>query len=106
MDEDVWCAKSVPSAEQEIIEQHKGFLRGLYDAIQSHLAQHFKSYQFHKLVSRNIYSIAVLNELLQEMEEFKQEQNIKHISEFNRAISNIVRKRTYALYLRAIRRTL
>ena len=92
MDEDLWCAKSVPSAEQEIIEQHKGFLRGLYDAVQSHLAQHFKSYQFHKLVSRNIYSIAVLNELLQEMEEFKQEQNIKHISEFNRAISNIVRK--------------
>ena len=92
MDEDVWYAKSVSSAEQEIIEQHKGFLRSLYDAVQSHLARHFKTYQFHKLVCRNIYSIAVLNELLMEMEEFKQEQNIKHISEFNRAISNIVRK--------------
>ena len=92
MDEDVWCAKSVPSDEQEIIENHKEFLRSLYDSVQSHLAQHFKSYQFHKLVSRNIYSIAVLNELLREMEEFKQEQNIKHISEFNLAISNIVRK--------------
>ena len=72
-DEDVWCAKSVPSAEQEIIEQHRGFLRSLYDAVQSHLTQHFKSYQFHKLVNRNIYSISVLNELLHEMEEFKQE---------------------------------
>ena len=92
MDEDVWFAKYVPSVEQEVIKQHKGFLRGLYDAVQAHLAQYLKSYQFHKLVSRNIYSIAVLNELLQEMEEFKQEQNVKHISEFNQAISDIVRK--------------
>lgn len=92
MEEDVWCAKSVPANEQEIIEEHKEFLRGLYEGVQLYLKKHLKQYLFHKLVGRNIYSIAVLNELLKEMEAFKQEQNIKHISEFNQAIADIIRK--------------
>lgn len=92
IEEDIWCAKSVPANEQEIIEEHKEFLRGLYEGVQLHLKNHLKQYLFHKLVGRNIYSIAVLNELLKEMEAFKQEQNIKHISEFNHAISDIIRK--------------
>ena len=92
MEEDVWCAKSVSAQEQSIIEENKMFLRGLYEAIQLHLKKHLKSYLFYQLVSKHIYSIAVLNELSLEMEQFKQEHNIKHISEFNPAISNIVRQ--------------
>ena len=92
MENDVWYAKSVPANEQQIIENHIGFFKGLYEGVQHHLKKHLKQYIFHKLVARNIYSIAVLNELLKEMEVFKQEQNIKHISEFNQAIADIIRK--------------
>ena len=92
MENDVWYAKSVPANEQQIIENHIGFFKGLYEGVQHHLKKHLKQYIFHKLVARNIYSIAVLNELLKEMEAFKQEQNIKHISEFNQAIADIIRK--------------
>ena len=40
----------------------------------------------------NIFSIAVLNELSKELEQFKEENNVKHISEFNNAIAEIIRK--------------
>lgn len=87
-----WYAKSCPPAVQETIDSNETFLSGLYEDVQQHLRQHFKEYVFNKLLSRNIYSIAVLNELLQELEEYKSDNNIKHISEFNKAISEIIRK--------------
>ena len=92
MDANRWYAKSCPLAAQETIDSNEPFLRGLYENTQKHIGQHFKEYVFNKLLSRNIYSIAVLNELLQELESYKSDNNIKHISEFNKAISEIIRK--------------
>ena len=45
-----------------------------------------------KAVLRNIYVIAVLNELMYEIKEFKKEHNIEQISEFNKKIHNVVVK--------------
>ena len=43
-------------------------------------------------VLKNIYSIAVLNELMIEVRNFKKENNIEQISEFNKKIHNVVTK--------------
>jgi len=43
-------------------------------------------------VLKNIYSIAVLNELMIEVRNFKNENNIEQISEFNKKIHNVVTK--------------
>ena len=43
-----------------------------------------------KAVLKNIYSTALLSELTNEMISFKKENNIEHISEFNKKIHQIV----------------
>jgi len=43
-------------------------------------------------VLKNIYSIAILNELMIEVRSFKKENNIEQISEFNKKIHNVVTK--------------
>ena len=60
----------------------------------TNISEKSKDYIFNKLLSKNIYSIAVLNELSKELEQFKEENNVKHISEFNNAIAEIIRKET------------
>jgi len=43
-----------------------------------------------KAILDNIYSIAILNEMMQEVRAFKKENNIEHISELNKKIHNVV----------------
>ena len=87
-----WSAKSVDEDKKEIIINHADFLSALFDDVQKHLRVGFKNYIFNKLLLNNIFSIAVLNELSKELEQFKEENNVKHISEFNNAIAEIIRK--------------
>ncbi|MGB1306193.1 MAG: UvrD-helicase domain-containing protein [Flavobacteriales bacterium] len=87
-----WSAKSVDEDKKEIIINHADFLSALFDDVQKHLRVGFKDYIFNKLLLNNIFSIAVLNELSKELEQFKEENNVKHISEFNNAIAEIIRK--------------
>ena len=87
-----WSAKSVDEDKKEIIINHSDFLSDLFDDVQKHLRVGFKNYIFNKLLLNNIFSIAVLNELSKELEQFKEENNVKHISEFNNAIAEIIRK--------------
>ena len=87
-----WSAKSVDEDKKEIIINHADFLTALFDDVQKHLRIGFKDYIFNKLLLNNIFSIAVLNELSKELEQFKEENNVKHISEFNNAIAEIIRK--------------
>lgn len=92
VEEGKWYAKSVDQDKKDIIEQHAGYLSSLFGEVQAHLKANFSSYIFNKLLFKNIFSVAVLNELSKEMELFKQDNNIKHISEFNSAIAEIIRK--------------
>ena len=87
-----WSANSVCKDKKEIIINHADFLSALFNDVQKHLRVGFKDYIFNKLLLNNIFSIAVLNELSKELEQFKEENNVKHISEFNNAIAEIIRK--------------
>ena len=87
-----WSANSVDEDKKQIIINHADFLSALFDDVQKHLRVGFKDYIFNKLLLNNIFSIAVLNELSKELEQFKEENNVKHISEFNNAIAEIIRK--------------
>ena len=87
-----WSANSVCEDKKEIIINHADFLSALFNDVQKHLRVGFKDYIFNKLLLNNIFSIAVLNELSKELEQFKEENNVKHISEFNNAIAEIIRK--------------
>tara|TARA_Y100000766_G_scaffold285550_1_gene310139 strand:- start:4849 stop:7989 length:3141 start_codon:yes stop_codon:yes gene_type:complete len=87
-----WSPKSLDEYKKELIINQADFLIALFDDVQKHLKIGFKDYIFNKLLLKNIFSIAVLNELSKELEQFKEENNLKHISEFNNAIAEIIRK--------------
>ncbi len=87
-----WCSKGVDEDKKSIIEANSVYLIELFNQVQNHINKEYKNYVFNKLLSKNIYSIAVLNELSKELDQFKEENNVKHISEFNNAIAEIIRK--------------
>ena len=92
MDEGKWYSKGKPQDETDAIDANLSFLSKLYDDTQAFLNKNFKEYLFQKLLVKNIYSIAVLNELKKEFVSYKKDNNLKHISEFNNAIAQIVRE--------------
>ena len=74
-------------------------LKDLVDSFIPQLEQFFidlmdllTEYNSVNAVLKNIYSIAVLNELMIEVRNFKKENNIEQISEFNKKIHNVVTK--------------
>lgn len=52
--------------------------------------QHYKQFALYSLLEKNIYSLILVNQLQQITEEFKQEEQIVFISEFNSKIAKIV----------------
>ena len=80
-------------------ESKKQEIKDLVDVLQPQLEQFFTElldlltqYNSVKVVLKNIYAIAVLNELMQAIKEFKKENNIEQISEFNKKIHRVVTK--------------
>ena len=80
-------------------ESKKQEIKDLVDVLQPQLEQFFTElldlltqYNSVKVVLKNIYAIAVLNELMQAIKEFKKENNIEQISEFNKKIHKVVTK--------------
>lgn len=61
-----------------------------FHTIRNYCIEHYPAYITRSSVMSNIYSLAVLNELDKTMEEFRNEDSIVHISEFNHIISKVV----------------
>ncbi len=81
-----WYAKSKLDDIKALVDLHKQDLQQfMYD-----LTTLLKPYLSNKAVLQNIYSIAVLNELIQEVNTYKKTQNIQQISTFNKQIHHIV----------------
>ena len=90
MEEDKWCSGKITSHQKERLYGIKGRLQDLFQEIHT-LTEHGKeSWTLYKLLAGSIYPIAVLNEIDAVMDGFKRQNNIVHISEFNRRIAGIV----------------
>ena len=85
------------SANEWYTKSKKQEIKDLVDTLKPQLSQYFNElmdllseYNSVKAILKNIYSIAVLNEMMQEVIAFKKENNIEQISEFNKKIHNVV----------------
>lgn len=87
-----WYSKTTDDSVKQIIDRNTSLLNEMYNEVLLFLDTNFKDYIFNKSFIKNIYSIAVYNELYKELNSYKNDQNTRHISEFNSAISNVVRK--------------
>lgn len=92
VEEDVWYAAKCPASVAESIDHIKAKLTVLCKNIFDIIQNGYDDYVLSKLVQQNIYMVAVLSEIEKVMEEFRQNENIVHISEFNKRIAAIVQK--------------
>ncbi|MDQ3047438.1 MAG: UvrD-helicase domain-containing protein [Bacteroidota bacterium] len=88
--EDKWHAGKITPEERSAIDSIKGNLLDHYTRLQTIIEAGHQDYILFTLINRNIYSLAVLNEIEKLLEEYKSQNNILHISEFNKMISKIV----------------
>ncbi|MEW6467350.1 MAG: UvrD-helicase domain-containing protein [Bacteroidota bacterium] len=88
--EDKWHGGKSSAEEKQLVERIKPALAEAYQAICSMTEREYPRYVLFGLIYRNIYPLAVLNEIEKLLLEYKKENNILHISEFNRIISGIV----------------
>ncbi|MCA6364222.1 MAG: UvrD-helicase domain-containing protein [Bacteroidetes bacterium] len=89
-EEDKWYSAKTPAAQKAAIDELKPQLSELYAKLLALRDKHYGTYLIHTLLLKNIYAIAALNEIEKLIFSFRADQNIVHISEFNRIISKIV----------------
>lgn len=88
--EDKWYGAKIGSGQKAAIDGIKMKLMDHFSAIQVLAEEEYPEYVLFGLINRNIYSLAVLNEIEKILTEYKAQNNILHISEFNKMISRIV----------------
>jgi ATP-dependent exoDNAse (exonuclease V) beta subunit len=87
---DSWHSNKATSAEKSAIESIRPVLLETYEKLQSLIATSYPAYTLYTLLETSIYPLAVLNSIDRIMQEFKKQNNIIHISEFNSRIASIV----------------
>ena len=83
-----WYTKSKKQEVKDLVDSFIPQLEQFFINLMDLLTE----YNSVNAVLKNIYSIAVLNELMIEVRNFKKENNIEQISEFNKKIHNVVTK--------------
>jgi ATP-dependent exoDNAse (exonuclease V) beta subunit len=88
--DDKWYAGKITSDEKSAIDSIKTELIDCFNRIQIIKDRDYSDYVLFNLINRNVYSLAVLNEIEKLLNEYKMDNNIVHISEFNKMIAKIV----------------
>ncbi|MCX6295714.1 MAG: UvrD-helicase domain-containing protein [Bacteroidetes bacterium] len=88
--EDKWYAGKISEETKTSIDGIKSILLDSFSAIQELKDKSYSNYILFSLINKNIYSLAVLNEIEKILSEYKAQNNILHISEFNKMIAKIV----------------
>ena len=83
---DIWYKKGNSKDMKRLVEDCKSDLIYIYDQ----LIVLLKDYNTIQSLTSNIYSIAVLNELLSELNQYKKDQNLEQISVFNKKIHQVI----------------
>lgn len=85
-----WYAKTVEDSQQQLIDTHKELFVELYQTSRTYIEEFESQYVVNKLLIKNLYNLAVLNEIEKAIIEFKKDNNVLNISDFNKKIAQIV----------------
>lgn len=89
-EEGKWHAGKSTAADKAQLEGLLPLLEEAWNTLQERKEKDYGTYVERSLLLRNCYALAVLNEIEKLLFTFKTENNILHISEFNRIISRVV----------------
>ncbi len=90
IEEDKWLSQKATDNDVGSIEIIKLDLIQCYTQIKAKIDTEYKRFKLHKLLYNQIYPIAVLNEIERIIDEKRQNENIIHISEFNKRVAEVV----------------
>jgi len=90
IDEDKWYSTNADATAKNAIDGIKTKLLSVFNSIQKLKEENYSEYVLFSIINKNIYSLAVLNEIEKLMIEYKTENSIVHISDFNKKIAEIV----------------
>ncbi len=89
-EKDGWSGGKASSAVKNKIEAIKPLLSESFQTMLGLVEISYPRYKLFRLLGKSVYPLAVLNSIDQIMQEFKKQNNIVHISEFNSRIARIV----------------
>ena len=90
IEKEKWYSGNSSPQDKSEIDEIKPDLVEIYNKIAAFIEEHYPRYVLLQEVRNNIYPLAVLNEIAKVLEEFKTENEIVLISEFNKRISKVV----------------
>lgn len=90
LNEDKWYGGKATEAEKQAIDSIKTKLREIAVTVLDYLRENQERYTVYTLIYKNIYAIGLVNELAKLTEQYKEDENILFISEFNERISEVV----------------
>lgn len=85
-----WYAKTVDTNQKQLIDSNQSELIKLFHQSRQYIDSFESDYKVNKLIIKNLYSLAVLNEIEKTVQEFKKDNNVLNISDFNKQIAKIV----------------
>ncbi len=90
VEEDKWTSNMCIDEEKIAIENIKQILVAYYYEIQDFTKEDLGIMHLYTLINQNLFPLALLGEISALIEDIKRENNILHISEFNKKIASIV----------------
>ncbi|MDF2448736.1 MAG: UvrD/REP helicase [Bacteroidota bacterium] len=90
LQEDKWYGGKASAGEKTAIDSIKNELNQIANDVLSYLQDNEKRYNAFSLIYKNVYAMGLVNELAKLTNEYKSNENILFISEFNERISEVV----------------
>ncbi|NQX97301.1 MAG: UvrD-helicase domain-containing protein, partial [Flavobacteriales bacterium] len=85
-----WYAAKVDDTQKQLIDSLQQEFITQFNNSREYIEKFESDYRVNKLIIKNLYNLAVLNEIEKTVLEFKKENNVLSISDFNKRIASIV----------------
>ncbi len=85
-----WYAAKVDDSQKQLIDSLQQDFVAQFQGSREYIDEFESTYRVNKLIIKNLYNLAVLNEIEKTVLAFKKENNVLSISDFNKRIATIV----------------
>ncbi len=90
LESDVWHAVKATASDKELIYSISEELKAIVYVVLDYVKTHEQKYTVYYLIHQNIHAMGLVNELAKLTNEYKLDENVLFLSEFNERISQIV----------------
>ncbi len=90
LEDDKWYSKSLANERKVLVDSHMDEMGGMLGEIHTYAEENKEEYTFYSILKKNIYQLAVLNEILLVVDQIRENDGVIHISEFDKRIASVV----------------